>query len=89
MKMIDAPQSRSLQLPARILANTMLYVRPSFGFVTITYVSTEVGCVPEASEQGRHFCKVSFCVFVLCACKCARLGALDLNSLLKVNFIWS
>lgn len=25
-------------------------------------VSSEVGCVPEAMEQGRIFCKVGFCV---------------------------
>jgi Zn-dependent peptidase ImmA (M78 family)/DNA-binding XRE family transcriptional regulator len=30
-------------------------------------VSTEVGCVPEALEQGRLFCKVGFCVSGLCA----------------------
>ena len=30
-------------------------------------VSNEVGCVPEAWEQGRLFCKVCFCVSALCA----------------------
>ncbi len=66
MKMIDA-HSRRLHLPARILPNPLLYVRPSFGSVIITYVSNEAGCVPEAWEQGRLFCKVGFCVLALCA----------------------
>ena len=30
-------------------------------------VSNEVGCVQEAWEQGRLFCKVGFCVSALCA----------------------
>lgn len=52
---------------ARILPNPLLYVRPSFGCVTLTYVSTEVGCVPEAWEQGRLFCQVgSLCLGFVC-----------------------
>ncbi len=60
-------EDETLVLSARILPNRMLYVRPSFGCVTITSMSTEVGCVQEVWEQGRLFCKVSYCVWVLCA----------------------
>ena len=54
---------------ACILAIPMLYVRPSFGCVTITYVSTEVGCVPEAWE-GRLFCRLAFVCWFVCLQMC-------------------
>lgn len=73
---------------SRHFAKPMLYVRPSFEYVTNAPVSTEVGCVPEAWEQGRLFCKVSFRELALYAlqmcllwCVGADLGACQRNNL--------
>ena len=54
--------------------STRLYVCPSFGCVTITSVSTEVGYVQEALEKSTLFCKLAlvygFVCFQMCVLLC-------------------
>ena len=60
-------RSKRIGFPfARILANSLLYVRPS-ARLSIMWVCVQLQSVAYALAQGRLFCKGGFCVLALCA----------------------